>query len=242
MAERRALPFRLVRTLKTGRTVSLDMPAAVTFDLDDTLAVLDGNRTAVLEATLRSFGVDGISRDEYLDAHRRFHANATREPIFAALLEDRGIDRVDPGTVAAEYRRRIRATIRPIPGADRLLDTLGDRHPLGLVTNGPARAQRDKLDRLGWADRFDAVVISGRLGVAKPEPAPFLEACRRLGVDAADVVHVGDHPVHDVRGARDAGLTPVHVGRDPAAEDAHRIDRAALADGLPRLLERRIPS
>jgi HAD superfamily hydrolase (TIGR01509 family) len=53
---------------------------------------------------------------------------------------------------------------------------------------------------------FDGVVVSGELGVRKPDPAPFLAALERLGVEPGRTVHVGDHPPHDEAGARGAGM------------------------------------
>ena len=53
---------------------------------------------------------------------------------------------------------------------------------------------------------FDAVVVSGVLGVRKPDPAPFTAALKQLGVAAARAVHVGDHPPDDEVGAHAAGM------------------------------------
>jgi HAD superfamily hydrolase (TIGR01509 family) len=55
----------------------------------------------------------------------------------------------------------------------------------------------------GW---FEAVIVSGELGVRKPDPAPFAAALGRLGVDPARAVHVGDHAPDDEVGARAAGM------------------------------------
>ena len=55
----------------------------------------------------------------------------------------------------------------------------------------------------GW---FEAVVVSGELGVRKPDPAPFAAALERLGVAASRAVHIGDHAPHDEVGARAAGM------------------------------------
>ena len=49
-------------------------------------------------------------------------------------------------------------------------------------------------------------VFSDELGVAKPHPRMFTEACPTLGVPAADVLHIGDNPDADVTGAEAAGL------------------------------------
>jgi len=57
-------------------------------------------------------------------------------------------------------------------------------------------------------------VFSNELGVAKPHPRMFAEACATLGVPAARVLHVGDNPDADVAGARAAGLAAALVRSD----------------------------
>jgi len=42
----------------------------------------------------------------------------------------------------------------------------------------------------------------------------FELACRRLGAWPGQVVHVGDDPEHDVRGAANAGMRTVWVNRN----------------------------
>ena len=56
---------------------------------------------------------------------------------------------------------------------------------LGLITNNEPVHQRGKLAQVGLSDGFDVVVISGEVGVAKPDPAIFEYACSALGVAAA---------------------------------------------------------
>ncbi len=56
-----------------------------------------------------------------------------------------------------------------------------------------------------------AVIDSGTVGVAKPDPAIFALALDAVGVEAARAVHVGDTFQYDVRGARAAGIHPVLV-------------------------------
>jgi putative hydrolase of the HAD superfamily len=57
------------------------------------------------------------------------------------------------------------------------------------------------------------VVDSATSGSAKPDPAIFLEALRRLGVGPGEALHVGDTPELDAAGARAAGIDVVIVDR-----------------------------
>ena len=60
-----------------------------------------------------------------------------------------------------------------------------------------------------WPDLFDAVVLSGLAGVAKPDPAAYLLMAERLGVEPARCVLVDDLR-RNVLGAARAGMTGVH--------------------------------
>lgn len=85
--------------------------------------------------------------------------------------------------------------------------------PVGLVGDGDPAGLRRKLAALGLADAFDVVVSSGEAGRSggKPHPAAFRSALAGLGLPAADVVMIGDHPDEDVAGALAAGMRAVRV-------------------------------
>jgi putative hydrolase of the HAD superfamily len=80
---------------------------------------------------------------------------------------------------------------------------------LGVITNGAARLQTDKLLALGLSDSFDAVLISEAEGVRKPDAAIFRRALERCQVRAHEAAFVGDNPEVDVFGAMAAGLQPI---------------------------------
>jgi FMN phosphatase YigB (HAD superfamily) len=84
----------------------------------------------------------------------------------------------------------------------------------------------DVLALEGVDHLFAAVAISGKLGVAKPEPEIFQAALTEAGAAAAATVHVGDQPVMDVAAARAVGITPVLIdrfARHPEPDGAHRV-------------------
>ena len=59
------------------------------------------------------------------------------------------------------------------PDVEDCLNELSRRH-LGIISNGDAVQQKQKLNALGIADRFATIVISGEAGLTKPDPAIFL--------------------------------------------------------------------
>jgi epoxide hydrolase-like predicted phosphatase len=61
---------------------------------------------------------------------------------------------------------------------------------------------------------FDTTVISGEVGLRKPDPAIYRLATERLGVEARECVFVDDHPGH-LEAAQEEGMTTV-LHRAPA--------------------------
>jgi putative hydrolase of the HAD superfamily len=97
---------------------------------------------------------------------------------------------------------------------------------LGVVSNFEPWLE-DVLALQGVDHLFAVVAISGKLGVAKPDPAIFRWAVQEAGADPAATVHVGDQPVNDVEAARAVGLTPVLIdrfARYPEPNGTYRVE------------------
>jgi putative hydrolase of the HAD superfamily len=91
-----------------------------------------------------------------------------------------------------------------------LLDSLRDRElRTGLVSNAfdPGWLLREDLERMGLAERLDAVVFSSEVGKRKPHPAIFEAALNELRVEPERALFVGDRRFEDVRGAKELGMT-----------------------------------
>jgi len=103
----------------------------------------------------------------------------------------------------------VRNDVTLFPEARPALVSLRERFVLIAVTNGNA-----DLEKIGIRDLFDGVVSAAMAGAAKPERPIFDMAVDVGGASAAQTVHVGDHPLYDVHGARDAGLRAIWVNRN----------------------------
>lgn len=128
-------------------------------------------------------------------------------------LTEQGLFSAPPGceVFKQEMLRRFATLAAPILNVRPMLRDLRQRYAVGLITNGEAALQRRKLELLGLEDSFDAILISGEYGVAKPDPRIFWAMCEKLGCGPAEMLYVGDSPRMDVQGAYNAGLTPVWV-------------------------------
>ncbi|MBQ7202836.1 MAG: HAD family hydrolase [Eubacterium sp.] len=84
-------------------------------------------------------------------------------------------------------------------------------YTLGVITNGPSHLQHHKLETSGLIDYFDIIVVSGDVGVHKPDPKLFIYAAEKYGLKPEECVYVGDHPVNDIQGALAAGMKAIRM-------------------------------
>lgn len=228
--------------------MSEDGIRAVCFDLDDTLFDHRGAARTGVRTFLGRQGVevtDSVIAAWFRAEDTQYERWRTGEIGFADQRRERLRTVLPPLGIAVptsaaaldalfdEYLAAYRDAWRVFPDVLPLLRSLRERgYRLGLLTNGAESQQLDKLARTGLDEAFDAVCVSERIGVQKPDQRAFTLLAERLGVDPQACVFVGDDPEKDVRGARRAGMHAVLVDRaDPAAPDlATMVETALTAD------------
>jgi putative hydrolase of the HAD superfamily len=83
------------------------------------------------------------------------------------------------------------------------------------------------------------LTFSDECGIRKPDPDIFHLALRQVGVLPEQAVHVGDDPVLDVEGARDAGMRVIQVAPTGRATGPVKPDAVVTGLGeLPAALDR----
>lgn len=178
-------------------------PPVMVFDLDGTLIDSVYQHVLAWQEALTAFGID-LS---VWKIHRRIGMSGGL--FVTALLRETGgslsADEIRALNIAhAEAFGRRRDTVRPLPGARDLLDTLTKEGVTwAIATSGLALAARPALDLLGLpADT--PLVTRDQVRYAKPDPDLFLAAAARVGADIATAVVVGDS-IWDLLAARRAG-------------------------------------
>jgi len=120
---------------------------------------------------------------------------------------------------------------------DRLFTTFVDVHEmnelvrrargLGIRTALLSNSWGNEYPQHLWDDMFDVMVISGEVGMRKPEPRIFEHTCELLGLAPQDCVFVDDM-LHNVEAAYVAGMAGLkHVdvhGTRPALERLFGVD------------------
>lgn len=198
---------------------------AITFDLDDTLWPIDPvieRAEATLHAWLelnapnvaRQYPPPALralrdrlarSRKDLahdLSALRRLAlTQAAQQCGYDAALADRAFD------VMWAARNEVELYEDVVPA----LATLALHFPLAGLTNGNA-----DIARCGVGHLLSFCVSAREFGKPKPDPSIFRHAAERFGLECAQVLHVGDDPERDVRGAQAAGLRAVWLNRSGA--------------------------
>jgi putative hydrolase of the HAD superfamily len=103
-------------------------------------------------------------------------------------------------------------TLELQPGAKKLLKQTREQCKVGLISNFThAPVIHKSLRKLNICRYFNAIVISEEVGWRKPKAEIFRDTLNRLQVCADEAVYVGDSPIEDIKGAKDAGLKTVFV-------------------------------
>jgi putative hydrolase of the HAD superfamily len=201
-------------------------------DLDDTLLDYSGGAedcwSAACAASCDGGAVDAgtltaaiaASRRRFWDDPRRHRAERVNmlgawTKIVVHALETLG--KPDPllaDAVARDFWRRRRDVMRLFPESLACLNAwTSSGVKLGLVTNGDALQQRDKIERHALARYFDVIVIEGEFGAGKPDEAVYRHALDVLKARPDGVCMVGDHLDFDVAGAQRLGMRGIWIDR-----------------------------
>ncbi|MEV6599719.1 HAD-IA family hydrolase [Actinoplanes sp. NPDC051346] len=156
---------------------------------------------------------------------RRLGANPTHEQVARAGEHRRALARRILGTV-------------PATTLDALDSLRAAGHPLALISNATSDTA-EAWPHSPLADRFDVVVFSCDVGVAKPDPAIYLTATDRLDINPANCLYIGDGADGELAGATAVGLPTLRITElNDTDPDWPGPTLAAIGD-LPALLRDR---
>jgi HAD superfamily hydrolase (TIGR01509 family) len=231
-------------------------PAAVFFDLDDTLFDHSGTVRRALRAVRARSSAQGRVPLERLVARYLGHlgelyprelaghlsALDARNERFRRLLEEAGgpASGTEATELSAFYRETYQRSRREVPGASALLASYRKEGiQVGVITNNREEEQVEKLEFLGLAPFVDLLVTSEAVGFVKPDPRIFRVGLRRARVTPAEARMVGDSWESDIVGAASAGLPAVWFDRYAAELRATpRVPRIGALTPVPAVRRR----
>lgn len=220
----------------------------VLFDIDDTLVDL---RSAAIDSFLvmlkeefrdvsaqqQKFVAEDFA-DDGAGAYERYMAGDLTFLGQRQLRLNRALELVNQEPLSTEefvpwaqkYESMVKELWKPFEDVHPHLAALSDWGiPYGAVSNNIETYQRMKLESAGLPG-FEVVIGSDTAGAPKPDAAPFLAGCAQLKTSPARTLYVGDNPVNDVLGAKNAGLVAVYLDRECAGRQVPALTVASLEE------------
>jgi HAD superfamily hydrolase (TIGR01509 family) len=205
------------------KNMAMNTPLVLSFDLDDTLwpagPVIAAAENALLSwlrarypLTLSGHDIESMRALRASVAERfperghdlTFLRHRALKDLFGAAGHAESLaDEALEVFLAARNRVEFYDDVRPS------LIRLRSRYRLFALSNGNA-----DLKRCGIADLFAGHVTASAAGAAKPDARIYAALLEMAGVEAHQVVHIGDDPLTDVVGAMQAGMQAVWLNRD----------------------------
>lgn len=195
-------------------------------DLDNTLYDYEQTHQKAMSAALNIFcdetKIDlNDSEALYIKARTQINeelkntaASHNRLLYFQRMLE---ISNFHPLTCAFEsYDCYWNTFINSIKLFDGVMDffTLKNSRSIAIVTDLSAEIQHRKLHDLNLFNYVDVLITSEEAGEDKPNPSMFQCALRKMNLNAADVVMIGDNYQKDIIGANQCGIKALWLNRD----------------------------
>ncbi len=209
------------------------------FDADGTLFDYDAAEAAALEGAFEACGLP--YEPEIGPLYSEINARIWRDFEFGKISQeklktarfDRLFDALELTADAEEFSRRYLAILGAqtalLDGAEELLRDLTSKVEMLLITNGLAEVQVPRFAASSIRDCFTEIVISGEIGLAKPDPAIFDFAFDRIDRPAKErVLMIGDNLGSDILGGANFGLdtcwyNPAGAANGHAVEPTYEI-------------------
>ena len=182
-------------------------PKAVIFDIDGTLVDNMHLHAEAFAVFAERHGLPPLTQADRarLDGRRNseifpilFNRDVGRDEWLAYEYEKEGL-----------YRELSRGRLAPMRGLHDLIERLrNERVPIALATSAPKANVVHTLAELELAAEFPIIVRGDEVARGKPAPDVFVEAARRLGVDAKDCLVFEDAPM-GIEAAQAAGMRVV---------------------------------
>jgi putative hydrolase of the HAD superfamily len=201
----------------------------ISFDLDDTLwavgpVIVQAN--LALYRWLETHAPRFTARYQLEDFARLRHEVVTSQPdishsvtairlaVLLRGLSQSGYSDTDAETLtqaAFEVFLAARNRVELFQNGQQMLTELSTHYRLVALSNGNA-----DVEMVGLGQFFEFALNADQVGQAKPHPLMFEQMLQRANVSPEQVIHVGDHPEHDIEGAQGCGLHTlwVNFGRE----------------------------
>ncbi len=182
---------------------------ACAFDLGNTLIndfQVTKEATAELSEWLFEHSII-TSKEVFLATYQKINDRTNRPFIshtfaelefFEKTFQELGITAITPKRALQKYRKIV--TVKFLPDSDirETFQFLKKREiKIALVSNECVDRVNTYMERTGFREFFDAIIVSEGVKIEKPDLRIFQEALKRLDVRAKEMVMLGDNEIAD---------------------------------------------
>jgi putative hydrolase of the HAD superfamily len=187
---------------------------AVLFDLDGTLLNRDASVKHFIENQYDRMieCLSHIPKERYVSRFLELDNKGYvwKDIVYQQLTEEFHINHITWQSLLQDYKEQFHKYCIPFPNLKQTLTQLKSNSiRIGVITNGFGQFQLDNIRALGIESLFDVTLISEWEGIKKPDQAIFRKALAELAVVPHEAIYIGDHPINDVKGAKNAGMISV---------------------------------
>ena len=223
------------------------------FDIDDTL--LDDRRAVTIAAQAfykEHTALFTFSSDDFVEAWKRASKKHIqrfltgecsfqdqRRARLQELCRNQHMSATDIDKLFESYRQHYENNVCPFEDVMPCLSALSD-YPMGIISNGDSAQQRRKLQAAGLYGHFQTVIISGDIGIHKPDTEIFHEACRQTNYASYDCIYVGDMLETDSKASSSAGMFGVWLNRTGKPPVSPRVVMIRSLEELPGIVRNQI--
>ena len=173
--------------------------------LDKYESVSSETVTAVYDA------VDAAFKKVWYEEHNTWQVRERLELVLTGLKRRLPDDELNE---LVRLHEEMELEFRPdfAPGVHKAVQSLHERYKLAVISDtifSPGRTLRKILEGEGLLKYFDVFIFSDEFGRSKPEPALFQAACKDLGVEYGELVHIGDREHNDILGPQKLGIQSI---------------------------------
>jgi len=128
-----------------------------------------------------------------------------------------------PRLLAEAHRAASCLRLETYPEVIEVIRQLHENYRLAIITDAQIAYAIPELNAVGLSGYFNPVIISEHFGYRKPDKRLFMAALTDMGLDASEVVYVGNDMYRDVYGAQSMGIKTVFFKSNQGAQEKEGV-------------------